>query len=340
MLANEVFTLDGMDTLFKQSNAYRKGHVLPAGESLPTIHPPRLPIICVPTTLSAGEFNPPGGATHDETKHKQLFFPPNHRGPQVLVLDPALTQTTPERVWLSTGLRAVDHCVETICSSNPKGEGTEASLRGIKLLIPGLLRTKEQKSGEEEDRKARLSCQLGAAESMKASVIYGVHVGTSVFFPLPFHLICLTYLEELLYLHGDVHFQGGSHGIGHQLGPIGVPHAETTCVCLPAVQKYNAKVNASQQAIVLDAFWGQPETAAVLAKRGLVKGEADLGDTLDAIIRELGLPRTLRDYGIGRDQLEGIAESSLKDVCCGWNVIPLQKKEQVLEILEKCLGDE
>lgn len=136
-----------------------------------------------------------------------------------------------------------------------------------------------------------------------------------------------------------MHLSGGSHGIGHQLGPIGVPHAETTCVCLPAVQKYNAKVNASQQAIVLDAFWAQPEIAAVLTKRGLVKGEADLGDALDSIIRELGLPRTLKDYGIGRDQLEGIAESSLKDVCCGWNVIPLEKKEQVLEILEMCLDD-
>ncbi|KAJ4387930.1 hypothetical protein N0V93_008533 [Gnomoniopsis smithogilvyi] len=305
MLANEVSTLDEMDDLFKKSNAYRSNDVLPAGETLPTIHPPKLPIICIPTTLSAGEYNPPGGATHDETKHKQLFFPPNHRGPQILIMDPALTQTTPQRVWLSTGLRAMDHCVETICSSNPKAEGTEASLRGIGLLMPGLLKTKRNP----HDSRARLSCQLGAAESMKANVIYGVHVG-------------------------------GSHGIGHQLGPIGVPHAETTCVCLPAVQKFNAKVNASQQAIVLDAFWGQPDISTVLTKRGLVKGEADLGDALDAVIRELGLPRTLKDYGIGRDQLEGIAESSLRDVCCEWNVIPLKKKEQVLEILEMCLGDE
>lgn len=173
MLANDVFTLDEMDDVFKKSNTFRKDYVLPAGEALPNIKPPGLPIICIPTTLSAGEFNPPGGATHDETKHKQLFFPPNHRGPQILIMDPALTQTTPERVWLSTGLRAVDHCVETICSSNAKMEGTEASLKGIHLLIPGLLRIKRNA----DDSRARLSCQLGAAESMKASVIYGVHVG-------------------------------------------------------------------------------------------------------------------------------------------------------------------
>lgn len=190
ILANEVSTLDEMDNLFKQSNVYRKGHVpttAAAGEeALPNVHPPNLPIICVPTTLSAGEFNPAGGATHDETRHKQLFFPPNQRGPSILVFDPALTQTTPERVWLSTGLRAMDHCVETICSSNPKGEGTEASLKGIGLLIPGLLKTKEKDGEGERGCKARLSCQLGAAESMKASVIYGVHVGTYMSAPPPF----------------------------------------------------------------------------------------------------------------------------------------------------------
>lgn len=132
---------------------------------------------------------------------------------------------------------------------------------------------------------------------------------------------------------------GGSHGIGHQLGPIGVPHAETTCVCLPAVQKYNARVNAPQQAIVLDAFWADPDICGVLTKHGLVQGEADLGDALDAVIRELGLPRTLNDYGIGRDRLEAIAESCVTDICCVWNVIPLEKKEQVLEILQMCVGD-
>lgn len=120
-----------------------------------------------------------------------------------------------------------------------------------------------------------------------------------------------------------------------------MPHAETTCVCLPAVQKFNAPVNgATQQATVLDAFWAEPAIAEVLAARGLVRGEADLGDALDAIIRELGLPRTLKEYGIGRERLDEIAESSLKDVCCGWNVIPLVRKEQVLEILEMCLGDQ
>lgn len=138
---------------------------------------------------------------------------------------------------------------------------------------------------------------------------------------------------------------------------MGVPHAETTCVCLPAVQKYNAThalassnsnnnntplpttpdVHA-QQSLVLDALWTEPDIAETLTQRGLVRGKADLGDVLDAVIRELGLPRTLDEYGIGRDQFDRIAEQSLKDVCCQWNVVPLERKEQILEILDMCVG--
>lgn len=106
------------------------------------------------------------------------------------------------------------------------------------------------------------------------------------------------------------------------------------------MQKFNARANAAQQRVVLDALWAEPEVAAVLEGRGLARGDADLGDALDAVIRELGFPRTLGHYGIGRGDLEAIAESSLRDVCCRWNVIPLETKGQVLEILEMCLGDQ
>jgi alcohol dehydrogenase class IV len=115
---------------------------------------------------------------------------------------------------------------------------------------------------------------------------------------------------------------------------------ETTCIALPAVQKFNAKVNADRQAIVLGAFWGDEKISTVLEKHGLVRDKADLGDALDAIICELGFPRTLKEYGIGRDKLDVIAESSLKDALCQKNIIPLTEKEQVLEILEMCVGDQ
>lgn len=109
---------------------------------------------------------------------------------------------------------------------------------------------------------------------------------------------------------------------------------------LPAVQKFNARVNAAQQAELITILWDDPIVASVLEKHKLTRGSGDLGDVLDAIIRELGFPRTLKEYGVGREDLGKIAESSLGDMCCTSNAISLVKKEQVLEILEMCVGDE
>ena len=170
-LANDADTIDKLDILFTASNALRHGKPVPEG--CPVLKPSTMPFMCATTTLSAGEFNPNGGATNDMTKHKQLFSDPARVGPRVIIMDPRLTLTTPERVWLSTGLRAVDHCVESICSSKPKPEGTAHALKGINLLIPALLRTKE----DPQNLDARLKAQLGAAESMKAFLLYGVPVG-------------------------------------------------------------------------------------------------------------------------------------------------------------------
>jgi alcohol dehydrogenase class IV len=105
------------------------------------------------------------------------------------------------------------------------------------------------------------------------------------------------------------------------------------------VQKFNAKVNSEQQNKVVAALWSEPVVAEVLKKHSLVEGQADLGDALDAIIRELGFPRSLKAYGIGRDKLDQIAENSVGDICCTWNAIPLVKPGQILEILEMCLED-
>jgi alcohol dehydrogenase class IV len=215
-----------------------------------------------------------------------------------VILDAALTTTTPDKYWLSTGVRAVDHCVETLCSLHSHREGDEAAEKGLKQLVPGLLASKESK----QDLEARHKCQLGVIDAM-AAVKSGVDLGAS-------------------------------HGIGHQLGPLGVGHGETSCILLPSVCKYNAKVNRERQKKVADILWGDEKAKAVLEGKGLLKETADLGDLLDAFISALGMPRTLKSVGVGRDKLDTLAENSLSDKWCHTNPIPLTVKAQVLEILE------
>jgi len=205
------------------------------------------------------------------------------RGADLVILDPALSVSTPERIWLSTGIRAVDHCVEGLCSTDPAAgaESDKGFREGLKLLVPNLLLTKKNWDAEEP----RLKEMMGVIEAMKG-LEYGVPMG-------------------------------GSHGIGHQLGPLGVGHGETSCIMLPAILKYNylhgdEKIKKLQQK-VLDALWGEKAVAEVLKSKGLEKEIADAGDVVGTVVSELGMPRTLKDVGVEPSQLAALADNCLKE---------------------------
>ena len=72
--------------------------------------------------------------------------------------------------------------------------------------------------------------------------------------------------------------------------------------------------------------------------RGLEEGKADLGELLDAVISGLGMPRSLRDVGVGSEKMDLLAENSLRDEWCRKNPRPLTEKSQVMEILEMIKG--
>jgi alcohol dehydrogenase class IV len=294
-LANNVSSLDDLAKLTPDAKTK-------------DLKPCKVPIINIPTSLSGGEYSPFAGATDKRTDHKTLFSH-SSMGADLIILDPALSVSTPAQIWLSTGMRSVDHCVEGLCSTDSKvGEESDRNfVAGLRLLVPNLLLTKQNWG----DEQPRLDEMLGVVEAMK-----GLAVGVPM---------------------------GGSHAIGHQLGPLGVGHGETSCIMLPAVLKFNylhgdEKVQKLQQK-VLDAFWCEKTVAQVLRNSGLEKETADAGDVVGAVVSELGMPRTLKDVGVGRDQLDSLADNCLKDPWMKTNAIPLTDKEQVLEILKMVVGE-
>lgn len=287
-MANNAKTFSDLDKLHTASSDTDKSNV----------KAPSVPIISIPTSLSGGEYSHNGGGSNDDNHRKYSFAGPA-RGPALVILDPELTKTTPDRWWLSTGIRAVDHCTEALCWVDGTEQSDADAAKGLKLLVPGLLKCKK----DPNDLEARFSCQMGVIEAMKGSNLNGVKMGAS-------------------------------HGIGHQLGPLGVGHGETSCILLPAVCKYNQSVNAKRQQAVRDILWSEPEVEKELQAAGLKKDSADLGDMLDVIFRALGMPRSLSDFGIGEDRFDVLAENSLHDRWCATNPRPLTEKGQVVEILE------
>jgi maleylacetate reductase len=207
---------------------------------------PRIGQIAIPTTLSAGELTTGGGATDERVKRKFSHANPQAI-PRVVIFDPAPTVHTPLWVWLSSGVRAIDHATEGMCSpdSNPISDGYYQ--QALKLLGRSLLRTKRDPA----DLDARLESFFGIWLA-----IAGRHGGVEM---------------------------GASHAIGHVLGgSCGVPHGYTSCVMLPHVLRYNRAVNADRQRLVAEALGHPGKDAAdvltnLIAELGLPQRLADVG---------------------------------------------------------------
>jgi maleylacetate reductase len=229
-LANDITDAQDLDNYRARIDADGKS-------TRPHIEAPQVRTIAIPTTLSAGEYTASAGCTDTARNVKESFGHPMMMA-KAVVLDPAATVHTPEWLFLSTGIRAVDHAVEDICSPlcQPLSEG--ASAQALKLLGHGLRGVKNDPTNLD----ARLECQLGAWMSM---------IGSQTGVP-----------------------KGASHGIGHVLGGTAhVPHGYTSCVMLPHVLRFNHPVNADRQALVSDALGDRDAPAADLVA-GLI---GDLG---------------------------------------------------------------
>jgi len=204
-LSNDVRTVEDMDRI--------RGGV--------NLRPPTVRQISIPTTLSAGEFSGLAGVTNEATKVKEMFRHPLTI-PQAVVLDPEVTRHTPMWLFLSTGIRAVDHCVEGVCSKESTEFTNASGLHGLSLLARGLTKVK----ADPTDMKARLDCQIGSWLSMG-----GLAAGVPM---------------------------GASHGIGYVLGAVfDVPHGHTSCIMLPSVMRWNKSANADSQALIANAM-GHP----------------------------------------------------------------------------------
>ena len=195
------------------------------------VRAPTVRQISIPTTLSAGEFSGIAGVTNEATKVKEMFRHPLTI-PRAVILDPEVTRHTPMWLFLSTGIRAVDHCVEAVCS-NESTEFTNASaLHGLSMLARGLPRV----LADPKDMKARLDCQIGSWLSMG-----GLAAGVPM---------------------------GASHGIGYVLGAVfDVPHGHTSCIMLPWVMRWNKPANADKQAAVAAAMGHPGEDAGDVLDR-------------------------------------------------------------------------
>jgi alcohol dehydrogenase class IV len=249
LMAEGITTVDQLRQLGEDQDMVLEPNL--DGKSLPLQ-------VSIPTTLSAGEFNMGGGnVLDDQAGHKIRVRHPRLYA-DLIILDPVMTEGTPDWLWLSTGVKALDHCIERLYST-----GNQPAIDAPVLAAAEMLFTYLPKSRESDgDPEARLQCLVAAWMSMMGAPNFSM---------------------------------GLSHAIGHIIGVhYSVGHGYTSCVTQPYVMEFNRPVSAAKQALLarsagLDTRGMSDEAAAEAAASAV--DDFIMGMGMPHRLRELEIPK-------------------------------------------------
>jgi alcohol dehydrogenase class IV len=244
-----------------------------------------LPHLAISTTLSAAELSGLAGFTTEVDREKVGL-----RGevliPSAVLFDAELSLHTPLELWLSTGIRAVDHAVESLLAAGSHPLPDTLAVEALRRLQVSLCATHADPSS----LPPRTDSQLGAWFS----------------FALP----------------GPA-ASGLSHTLGKRIGSRHViPHGISSCLLLPHVMRYLASRTTLAQshiaaALGVDVAEMPPELAAqraadavadLIASLGLPHHLAAYGLTEDDL-RAAAQPVASQDYPL--EDLIGIYRAAL-----------------------------
>jgi alcohol dehydrogenase class IV len=245
-----------------------------------------VPLFAIPTTLSGAEFTYQAGLTDTNTGRKDQYYAEDVLAKSI-ILDPEITLDTPTTLWLSSGVKAIDHGVERLYSNTHHPFSDVIQLGALSLLFANLKQSHDKPS----DLNSRNN--LLYASWMVQFCTKNVHVGVG-------------------------------HAIDHQIcGYYNISHGIAASVMLPNVMQFNSDVAGHELSEMAKAI-GAGNTAedAIEATRSLIKV---LG--LPTRLRDIGVKeddfgmlaeRTLIDTAIAgnpkavnsKDEIIGILRSA------------------------------
>ncbi|KAK9380577.1 alcohol dehydrogenase-8 [Kockiozyma suomiensis] len=232
--------------------------------------PKKTPMVMVPTTLSVAETTPSAGVTNEQGQ-KVGTTKPDISG-DAIIYDGAVLRYTPLKLALSSGMRAVDHAIETLYADNiPELPYKPLALSALQYLTEYLPKLKDDPENAEI-----------------AQIL--MNAGFLSLFP--------RYM-----MTGAV---GLSHSLGHGLGAAyGIPHGITSCVTLAPVVHFKAEHDplAAKQLLRILPFLGiVPNPKADDSKNAHA-----VGDAIAKLVDTLGLTTRLTEYNVPYTDAEKLA---------------------------------
>jgi choline dehydrogenase len=225
--------------------------------------PPRIPLVCVPTTAGTGSEVSGGAVITDDATHVKAGIASPHLRAQHALVDPVLTWGLPPAVTAMTGIDALAQAIAAVVvtASTPVGDGV--ALEAIRLGTPALPRAVAD--GGDREARAQMAC---------ASLLAGLAMNIS-----------------------DC---GAEHSLGQALGGrFGLPHGVTIALVLAETMDRDRRHVPKQFERIADAM-GAPDDGSGDGSRAVAAISAMLRElgfqTLTAAgVREEHLDDLVRD---------------------------------------------
>jgi acetaldehyde dehydrogenase/alcohol dehydrogenase len=229
-------------------------------------------LVALPTTAGTGsEVSPAAVVTAGERKLTLVDY---SLVPDMAIVDPMLTLTMPPTVTADTGIDALTHALEAYVSIFASPYTDSFCLQAIHLVLDALPRAFRDGS----DLEARTNMA-------NAATIAGLAFSNA--------------------------FVGVNHALAHAVGArFGIAHGRANAVFLPGTLRYNAGLPSKFMPAPGYSAYVAPEKYAQIARVIGLGGKTEeiarerLFERVDRLLEEVGMPGSLAELGIGRDEFD------------------------------------
>jgi acetaldehyde dehydrogenase/alcohol dehydrogenase len=250
-------------------------------------------MICIPTTSGTGAEVTAFSVVTDEKTRTKYPLADYALTPDIAIIDPALTATTPPNVTADTGFDVLAHAIEAYVSIMASDYTDPLALQAARLVFAYLPRA--YSNGQDAEAREKMH---------NASTIAGMAFTNA--------------------------FLGINHCLAHILGAtFHIPHGRANALVMREVIRYNASLPHKFPAFPNYRFPCAAERYAEIARTlGLPCGSTldaieSLVDALTKLMQRLDMPLSIREAGVSPEafeaELERMSLAAFDDQCASAN---------------------
>ena len=231
-----------------------------------------VPTILIPTTAGTGAEVTPNAIVAVPEKELKVGIVNANMVADYVILDARMVKNLPKHIAAATGVDALAHAIECYTSNKANPFSDTFALEALDLILNHIVPACTDPEAMEDKSKMQIAA-LYAGFAITAAGTTAVH---ALSYPL-----------------------GGKYHI---------PHGVSNAILLAPVMRFNASYCEDRLATAYDRCCHEPKETALTAKE---KAEWIIRKIED-IVKELEIPTSLKEFGVPKEDLEGLVEAGMQ----------------------------